>query len=108
MDGAAFENNRAFAAITQTASMTVEDEFDDVWDRGQTQIAPIHVPTSPVGREHYLPQGVGRFGTFRGQSWRTEIMPRIRRFIRAAECAHVSGAKATARTQDSGALGVQA
>jgi poly-beta-hydroxyalkanoate depolymerase len=34
---------------------------------------------------HYLQRGVGHFGAFYGQVWRTEIMPRVRAFIRAMD-----------------------
>lgn len=73
-------------AISRTALMTVEGEFDDVSGRGQTHIAHdlcVNVPSDR--RERYTQRGVGHFGTFHGHIWRTEIVPKIRRFIRRVD-----------------------
>jgi poly(3-hydroxybutyrate) depolymerase len=73
------------SAIRRTALMTVEGEFDDVSGVGQTRIAhDLCLGIAADRRSHYLQQGVGHFGTFHGRGWRHEILPRIRRFIRAA------------------------
>lgn len=77
------------AAIARTALMTVEGEQDDVSPAGQTGIAHALCPGIPAQqRAHHVQPGVGHFGTFHGRPWRTEIAPRIRRFIAAAEAAH--------------------
>jgi poly(3-hydroxybutyrate) depolymerase len=73
------------AAITRTALMTIEGEFDDVSGVGQTRIAHDLCPNIPGHRrEHHVQRRVGHFGTFYGRAWRTEILPRVRRFIRGA------------------------
>lgn len=72
------------AAITKTALMTVEGEHDDVSAPGQTGIAHELCRNIPRERRvHHLQRGVGHFGTFHGRTWRNEVMPRIRAFIRA-------------------------
>jgi poly(3-hydroxybutyrate) depolymerase len=74
------------AAITRTALLTVEGEHDDVSGRGQTYVAHGLCRNISRGRRmHYLQRGVGHFGTFYGRVWRTEIMPRLRAFIRAMD-----------------------
>lgn len=71
------------AAIRETALMTVEGEHDDVSAPGQTRIAhALCAGIPPHRRMHYLQPGVGHFGTFHGQAWRHEVMPRLRAFIR--------------------------
>lgn len=73
------------SAIGRTALMTVEGEFDDVSGLGQTRIAhDLCTRIAADRRSHYLQRNVGHFGTFHGRAWRSEILPRIRRFIRAA------------------------
>ncbi len=72
-------------AISRSALMTVEGEFDDVSGRGQTHVAHDLCPNIPRHkRERYLQRAVGHFGTFYGRPWRNEIMPRIRQFVRDA------------------------
>jgi poly(3-hydroxybutyrate) depolymerase len=74
------------AAITRTALLTVEGEHDDVSGRGQTYVAhELCRNIIPTRRMHHLQRGVGHFGTFYGRVWRTEIMPRVRAFIRAMD-----------------------
>jgi poly(3-hydroxybutyrate) depolymerase len=70
-------------AIGRTALMTVEGEFDDVSGVGQTRIAHDLCSSIPTAlREHHLQKSVGHFGTFHGRAWRSDILPRIRQFIR--------------------------
>lgn len=72
------------AAIIKTALMTVEGEHDDVSAPGQTRVAHELCRNIPQSRRmHHLQLGVGHFGTFHGRAWRSEVMPRIRAFIRA-------------------------
>jgi poly(3-hydroxybutyrate) depolymerase len=73
------------SAVSRTALMTVEGEFDDVSGVGQTRIAhDLCAHVAADRRCHYLQRNVGHFGTFYGNAWRREILPRIRHFIRAA------------------------
>jgi len=71
------------AAITRTALLTVEGELDDISGIGQTQAAHGLCRNVPAAlREDYVQPGVGHYGVFNGSRWRTEIAPRIHRFIR--------------------------
>ena len=70
-------------AIRKTALMTVEGELDDISGPGQTHAAHRLCPAIPERkRRHHLQAGVGHFGIFNGRRWRTEILPRVRGFIR--------------------------
>jgi poly(3-hydroxybutyrate) depolymerase len=74
------------AAITRTALMTIEAEHDDISSPGQTYAAHAlcaNVPTN--ARAHHLEPGIGHFGLFHGRYWRSQIMPKIRAFIRSAD-----------------------
>ncbi len=72
------------AAITRTALFTIEGELDDISGIGQTQAAHALCRALPAAlHEDYVQQGVGHYGVFNGSRWRTEIAPRIARFIRA-------------------------
>ncbi len=71
-------------AITTTALLTVEGELDDISGIGQTQAAHdlcVNLPESM--RQDYIQKGVGHYGVFNGKRFRTEIYPRMRRFMRA-------------------------
>ncbi|MSO76253.1 MAG: polyhydroxyalkanoate depolymerase [Alphaproteobacteria bacterium] len=71
-------------AIAKTALMTVEGELDDISGLGQTRAAHALCTAIPdEHRVHYMQPGVGHFGIFNGRRWRTEILPRVREFIRA-------------------------
>jgi poly(3-hydroxybutyrate) depolymerase len=71
------------SALTRTALMTVEGECDDVSAPGQTRVAHELCRNIPDHRRrHHLQAGVGHFGMFHGRLWRTDIMPRVRAFIR--------------------------
>ncbi len=72
--------------ITRTSIITIEGENDDICGIGQTDAA--HALCSSVPEEahfHYVQPGVGHYGVFNGRRWRSEIQPRIRDQIRAAE-----------------------
>lgn len=72
-------------AISKTALMTVEGELDDISAPGQTLAAQSLCASIPSDRrEQYLQPGVGHYGIFNGRRWRTEILPRIGSFLRAA------------------------
>ncbi|MBU6235347.1 MAG: polyhydroxyalkanoate depolymerase [Alphaproteobacteria bacterium] len=69
--------------ITKTALMTIEGELDDISARGQTYAAHGLCAKLPHSMQfHHLQMGVGHYGIFNGSKWRTQIMPRIRNFIR--------------------------
>ena len=72
------------AAITRTATMTVEGERDDISGIGQTKAAHGLMPNlDDAKREHYEQAGVGHYGLFNGARFRREIAPRIKQFIAA-------------------------
>lgn len=71
------------AAITSTALLTVEGEFDDVSAPGQTRVAHDLCTRIARGRRaHHLQSGVGHFGVFHGRAWRGSVLPRLAGFIR--------------------------
>ncbi len=72
------------SAIRHTALMTIEGGRDDVSGSGQTRIAQtlcVNIPAA--ARAHHVQSDVGHFGTFHGRIWRSDILPRLRAFIRA-------------------------
>ena len=74
------------AAITRCGLMTVEGEKDDISGVGQTQAAHdlcVNIPESR--KQHYLQMGVGHYGVFNGSRFRSEIAPRIGRFIESID-----------------------
>ena len=73
-------------AITRCGLMTVEGEKDDISGVGQTQAAHdlcVNIPESR--KQHYLQMGVGHYGVFNGSRFRSEIAPRIGKFIAAID-----------------------
>jgi poly(3-hydroxybutyrate) depolymerase len=71
-------------AITDIALLTVEGEKDDISGIGQTQAAHDLCVNIPAGmKEDYIQPAVGHYGVFNGSRWRSEIQPRVARFIRA-------------------------
>lgn len=71
------------SAIRHTALMTVEGELDDISAHGQTTAAhDLCSNLSPSKHFHHFQENVGHYGIFNGRRWKTEIMPRIRDFIR--------------------------
>jgi len=73
------------SAIERTALMTVEGELDDISAPGQTIAAQAMCSGIPDGRRtQYLQPGVGHYGIFNGRRWRSEILPRVAEFMRAA------------------------
>jgi poly(3-hydroxybutyrate) depolymerase len=72
------------AAITKTALLTVEGEFDDISGPGQTVATHDLCTNIPADRQaHHLQKGVGHYGIFNGRRWRNDILPVISDFIRA-------------------------
>jgi len=74
------------AAITATGLMTIEGELDDISGIGQTQAAHELCPNIPADmQEDYVQPGVGHYGVFNGKRWKSEICPRVTRFIEGIE-----------------------
>lgn len=70
--------------IKHTALLTVEGELDDISARGQTTAAHDLCYTLPQRKQfHHFQLGCGHYGIFNGSKWRTQIMPRIRNFMRS-------------------------
>ena len=66
--------------------LTIEGEKDDISALGQTLAAHTLCTGIPESRKyHHYQLNVGHYGIFNGSRWRTEIMPRIRHFIRSGE-----------------------
>ena len=73
-------------AITDIALMTVEGENDDISGIGQTQAAHVLCVNIPDSLQlDYVQPGVGHYGVFNGSRWRTEIQPKVAKFMRKAE-----------------------
>jgi poly(3-hydroxybutyrate) depolymerase len=71
------------AAVSRTALLTIEGEFDDISGNGQTEAAHALCENIPARRrEHYLVPNVGHYGIFSGRKWRETIAPRVSGFIR--------------------------
>lgn len=69
--------------IEHTAMLTIEGELDDISARGQTTAAHELCYNLPQRKQfHHFQLKTGHYGIFNGRKWRTEIMPRIRHFIR--------------------------
>lgn len=69
--------------IEHTALLTIEGELDDISARGQTTAAhDLCFNLSQRKQFHHFQLNVGHYGIFNGRRWKTEIMPRVRHFIR--------------------------
>ncbi|HEY5598796.1 MAG TPA: polyhydroxyalkanoate depolymerase [Kiloniellales bacterium] len=69
--------------ITRTALLCIEGELDDISGVGQTKAALEITPNlADEMKEYHLQPRVGHYGVFNGGKWRSEIAPRIKRFIR--------------------------
>lgn len=72
--------------IKKTALLTIEGELDDISARGQTTAAHEICWSIPQRKQfHHFQLKTGHYGIFNGTRWRTEIMPRIRHFMRLQE-----------------------
>ncbi|WP_321937677.1 polyhydroxyalkanoate depolymerase [Paraburkholderia sp. J8-2] len=70
--------------IRRVALMTVEGEHDDISGVGQTEAAHELCPNIPAPRRsHWLQPGVGHYGVFNGERFRTEVVPKVTEFILA-------------------------
>ncbi len=69
--------------ITRTALLTIEGELDDISARGQTTAAHDICYSIPQAKQfHHFQLECGHYGIFNGGRWRTQIMPRMRHFMR--------------------------
>lgn len=69
--------------IEHTALLTIEGELDDISARGQTTAAhELCYSLSQKKQFHHFQEKCGHYGIFNGSRWRTQIMPRIRHFMR--------------------------
>jgi poly(3-hydroxybutyrate) depolymerase len=74
------------AKIRRVALMTVEGEKDDISGIGQTSAAHKLCKNLPEPMHAYhLQPGVGHYGVFNGSRFRSEILPKIRDFMRTYE-----------------------
>jgi len=80
-------------AIHRCGLMTVEGEKDDISGVGQTHAAQDLCVNIPDSRKlHYLQMGVGHYGVFNGSRFRSEIAPRIGKFIAGIDAQSGKGA----------------
>ena len=71
------------SAIRRVALMTIEGEKDDITGIGQCAAAQDLCCNIPAGcKTHFECPSVGHYGIFNGSRFRTEIAPRIARFVR--------------------------
>lgn len=69
--------------IEHTAILSIEGELDDISARGQTTAAHDLAFNLPQKKQyHHFQLGCGHYGIFNGSKWRTQIMPRMRHFMR--------------------------
>ena len=81
-------------AIRNVALFTIEGENDDISGLGQTEAAHDLCSNIPRDmREHYMQPAVGHYGVFNGSRFRSEIVPRITRFIESHGRANHTRAK---------------
>lgn len=70
-------------SIQHTALLTIEGELDDISARGQTTAAHDLCYNLPQAKQfNHFQLKTGHYGIFNGRKWRTEIMPRMRHFMR--------------------------
>jgi poly(3-hydroxybutyrate) depolymerase len=88
-------------AIRHTALLTVEGENDDISGIGQTQAAHDICANIPERlRQDYVQPKVGHYGVFSGKRFRTEIAPRMKRFMREFQSPTARGVKRLAKQAD--------
>jgi poly(3-hydroxybutyrate) depolymerase len=72
------------AAIRRPALMTIEGEKDDITGTGQCRAAlDLCTGIAPEHKIHFECPKVGHYGVFNGSRFRTEIAPRMAKFMRA-------------------------
>ena len=75
--------------ITHTGLMTVEGENDDISGLKQTRAAHNLCANLPQSKQlHYMQADVGHYGVFNGSRFRSEIAPRIAKFMQANSITH--------------------
>jgi poly(3-hydroxybutyrate) depolymerase len=73
-------------AIKRTALLTVEGERDDICAVGQTLAAQEMCSSLPrFMKRHHVQPGVGHYGVFNGQRWRSSIYPILTNIIYASD-----------------------
>jgi poly(3-hydroxybutyrate) depolymerase len=73
-------------AIKRTALFTVEGERDDICAVGQTLAAQdLCSSLRPYMKRHHVQTGVGHYGVFNGQRWRSSIYPILTNIIYASD-----------------------
>lgn len=76
-------------ALRRVAMLTIEGELDDISAHGQTTAAHEISTNLPADKQyHHFQENVGHYGIFNGSKWRSQIMPRIRHFIRQQDPGH--------------------
>lgn len=69
-------------AITATALLTIEGEFDDISGENQTHAAQHLCTNLPEDKKQtYTAMGSGHYGIFSGRRWRNNIYPIVKDFI---------------------------
>jgi poly(3-hydroxybutyrate) depolymerase len=69
-------------AIRRVAMLTIEGEKDDITGVGQCAAALDLCSSIPAAnKEHFQCPGVGHYGIFNGSRFRSQIAPRIARFV---------------------------
>jgi poly(3-hydroxybutyrate) depolymerase len=79
------------AAIERVGLLTIEGEKDDITGIGQCSAALKLCSSIPADRkEHFECPGVGHYGIFNGNRFRSQIVPRIAAFVRRFDprCTH--------------------
>jgi poly(3-hydroxybutyrate) depolymerase len=72
------------AAIRRPALMTVEGEKDDITGTGQCKAAlDLCTGVPAANKQHFECPRVGHYGVFNGSRFRSEIAPRMTKFMRA-------------------------
>lgn len=72
-------------AIRRTALFTVEGERDDICAVGQTLAAQdLCRGLRPYMKRHHVQTGVGHYGVFNGQRWKSFIYPLLRNVVYAS------------------------
>ncbi len=71
-------------AIRRVALMTIEGELDDITGKGQCAATlDLCRNLSADMKHHYEQPAVGHYGIFNGSKFRSAILPRIAKFVRA-------------------------
>ena len=107
------------AAIRRPALMTIEGEKDDITGTGQCRAAlDLCVNLAADRKLHFECPRVGHYGVFNGSRFRSEIAPRIAKFMRAhdpcsasaltiAQLEHMATMPRRGRRQDLEVAGLQ-